>query len=318
MGEPLRWVEIDHGALAQNVAVLRRALGGTQVWAVVKADAYGHGAVETARTAMAAGAAGLVVATVDEGVALRQAGLEGPILVLTPPLAPQAPAYATYDLVAAVGDLDTAAALAAAGQARGRPIPVHIKVDTGMGRLGVMPQDAPALVRAVRGLAGVAVAGVFTHLAAADEEDLTSARTQLARFAQLLDRLAWDGLKPAAVHAANSAAALALPESRFALARLGLAIYGLAPSPAVARRAAAAGVALRPALAFRARVVAARRVPAAWPISYGSTYVTPSETAIATLPVGYADGISRGLSHKLQVLVRGRRCPVVGRICMNH
>src|SRR5690606_30518166 len=121
VGEPLRGVEIDHGALAQNVAVLRRALGGTQVWAVVKADAYGHGAVETARTAMAAGAAGLVVATVDEGVARREAGMEGPILVLTPPMGPRAPAYATAALVAAVGDVDTAAALAAAGQARGRP-----------------------------------------------------------------------------------------------------------------------------------------------------------------------------------------------------
>lgn len=318
MAGALHWVEVDHEALAHNVRVVRQALGGVQLWAVVKAQAYGHGAVETARTALAAGAAGLIVAVVDEAVELRAAGLDAPILVLTPPLVDQAPAYATYDLIAAVADLETARALAQAGQVRGRPIPVHIKVDTGMGRLGVRPEETPALVRAVHGLPGVRVAGLFTHMAAADEEDLTSARTQLARFDQVQVVLDRDGLRPEVVHAANSAAALVLPESRYSLARIGIALYGIAPSPAVARTLAAAGMRLVPALAFRARVVAARRVPAGWPISYGSTYVTAAETTIATLPVGYSDGVSRGLSHKLHVLMHGQRRPVVGRICMNH
>ncbi|HEY8417353.1 MAG TPA: alanine racemase [Limnochordales bacterium] len=318
MADALHWVEVDHEALAHNVRVLRQALGGAQLWAVVKAQGYGHGSVDTARTALAAGAAGLIVAVVDEAVELRAAGLDAPILVLTPPLPDQAPAYAAHDLIAAVADLETARLLAVAGQGRGRPIPVHIKVDTGMGRLGVRPEDAPGLVRAVHNLPGVRVAGLFTHMAAADDDDLTSARAQLARFEAVLETLALEGLRPDAVHAANSAAALALPESRYSLARIGIALYGIAPSPAVARMAAAAGIRLRPALAFRARVVAARRVPPGWPISYGGTYVTPAETTIATLPVGYSHGVSRGLSHKLHVLVHGQRRPVVGRICMNH
>ncbi len=318
MSEPLRWVEVDHGALAHNVRLLRQAIGPAQLWAVVKAQGYGHGAVETAQTALAAGAAGLVVAVVDEALALRAAGIDAPILVLTPPLPEQAPEFAAYDLIAAVADRGAAAALSAAGESRGRRIPVHLKVDTGMGRLGVMPEDAPALLESLRDLAGITVEGVFTHLACADEEDLTSARAQLARFDGVLADLARRGLRPPVVHAANSAGALTLPESRHTMVRAGIALYGIAPSDAVLRRAAAAGIALRPALSFRTRVVAARRVPAGWPISYGSTYVTPAPTTVVTLPVGYSDGLSRSLSHKLHVLVHGHKRPLIGRICMNH
>jgi len=318
MSEPLRWVEIDHGALAHNVRALRQLLDGAQLWAVVKAQAYGHGPVETARTVLAAGAAGLIVAVVDEAVELRTAGVKGPILVLTPPLPDQALAYDTFDLIGTVADYETARVLAAAGERRGRPIPVHLKVDTGMGRLGVLPGDAVALATAVHGLAGVELAGVFTHMAAADEEDLSSARAQLERFNAVLAALERHGLRPPMAHAANSAGAIVLPESRYSLARVGIALYGIAPSSFVAARAKALGLELRPALAFRARVVAARRLPAGWPISYGSTYATRTETTVATLPVGYADGLSRSLSHKMHVLVHGQKRPIVGRICMNH
>ncbi|REJ36976.1 MAG: alanine racemase [Bacillota bacterium] len=318
MSEPLRWVEIDHGALAHNVRALRQLLDGAQLWAVVKAQAYGHGPGGTARAVLAAGAAGLIVAVVDEAVELRTAGVKGPILVLTPPLPDQALAYDTFDLIGTVADYETARVLAAAGERRGRPIPVHLKVDTGMGRLGVLPGDAVALATAVHGLAGVELAGVFTHMAAADEEDLSSARAQLERFNAVLAALERHGLRPPMAHAANSAGAIVLPESRYSLARVGIALYGIAPSSFVAARAKALGLELRPALAFRARVVAARRLPAGWPISYGSTYATRTETTVATLPVGYADGLSRSLSHKMHVLVHGQKRPIVGRICMNH
>jgi len=318
-GQP-RWVEIDHGALAHNVAALRGLLGESQLWAVIKAQAYGHGPVETAHTVLKAGADGLVVAVVEEAIELRSAGLKAPILVLTPPLPDETPEFAVHELVAAVADEATARALSAAGVAHGRPIPVHVKVDTGMGRLGVMPERAPALVQAAGDLPGIRVAGVFTHFANADDEDLSSARRQLAVFNEVLDNLVGNGPgpRPFLTHAANSAAAIVLPESRLSLARIGLALYGYAPSPAVAGCLNRAGIRLRPALAFRTRVAAVRRVPKGWPVSYGSTYVPPVETTIATLPVGYSDGVSRTLSHKLHVLVHGQRRPVVGRICMNH
>jgi len=318
MSEPLHWVEIDHGALAHNVRALRQILGGAELWAVIKAQAYGHGPVETARTVLNAGASGLIVAVVDEAVELRAAGVDAPILVLTPPLPDQLDAYAVHDLIAAVADDATARALAAAGARRGRPIPVHLKVDTGMGRLGVLPEQSVALVEAWHDLEGLQLAGIFTHMAAADEEDLTSAREQLARFGAVLSALDRRGLRPPVVHAANSAGAIVLPESRYTMARVGVALYGIAPSPVVAARAAQLGLELRPALAFRARIVATRRLPAGWPISYGSTYVTPTETTVATLPVGYADGLSRSLSHKMYALVRGHKRPIIGRICMNH
>ncbi|MBO8141706.1 MAG: alanine racemase [Firmicutes bacterium] len=317
-GEDLRWIEVDHARIAANVRAMKSLLGPASLWAVVKAQGYGHGAVEVARTALAAGAAGLAVASVEEGVELRQAGIEAPVLVLTPAQPAQARSIARHRLTAALSDMPAAEALAAAGRSLGEAVPVHVKVDTGMGRFGVLPEDAVAFVRRARQFSGLAVEGAFTHLAAADEEDLGPARVQLARFSNAVRDLEREGLKPPLVHCANSAAAVSLPESRFDLARVGIALYGLYPSDAVRRRAKAAGIVLQPAMTFRARVLAVRQVPAGWTVGYGHTFVASRPTVVATLAAGYAAGLARGLSHKGEVLLAGQRRPIIGRICMNH
>lgn len=321
MNSHVRWVEIDHRALAHNVQTLQKHVGGAQVWPVVKGRAYGHGAVEASRTFLQAGAAGLAVSALAEAVELRDAGIDAPLLVMNPVVPWQADVYARLRIQACVADPAAAEALSQAVAAAGAaadPLPVHVKVDTGLGRFGLAPDEVVPFVKQLHSLSGLQVAGVFTHLASADEEDQTYARAQLTAFQDVLAALEEAGLRPPFAHAANSPATLALPESHFDLVRNGLAVYGLYPSPSTKRAAAAAGVELRPAMALKARVVAMRRVGAGTPVGYGSTWRAPGETTIITLPIGYSDGVSRLLSGKLEVLVHGRRRPVVGRICMNH
>jgi alanine racemase len=309
---PLTWLDIDLEAIRNNVRRMA-ALAGTRVMAVVKANAYGHGAAEVARAAAEAGAAWLGVARADEGLALRAAGLDLPVLVLgyTPPaLAAEALAR---NLTLTVVDHETGQACAAAAGALGRPARVHLKVDTGMGRLGVLPEAAPALHRALRALPGLEVEGVFTHFARADEQlaeadGLTAAR-QLARFAEVLQALeAPPGLR----HAANSAAALTLPAARLDLVRMGIALYGLHPS-----RATPCPPNFRPALTWKARVAQVKTLPAGHGISYGHYYVTREPETVAVVTVGYADGYRRAL-HLNEVLIHGRRAPVRGRVCMDQ
>lgn len=315
----LRWVEIDHGALAHNVKALKRYIAPAQLWPVVKGRAYGHGAVEAARTFLQAGADGLAVSALAEAEELRAGGIAGKIFVMNPVVPWQAEAYVALGLTASVADWEGAEALSrAAAAAPGEPVPVHVKVDTGLGRFGLLPDEVVPFVRRLHELPGLRVEGIFTHLASADEEDKTFARVQLERFRRVLQALEACGLRPPLAHAANSPATLALPESHFDLVRNGLAVYGLYPSPSCRRAAEEAGVELRPALSLKARVVSVRRLAAGTPIGYGSTYRTPRETTIITLPIGYSDGVTRLLSNKLQVLVHGQRRPVVGRICMNH
>lgn len=315
----VRWVEVDHGALAHNVKVLKRHIAPAKLWPVVKGRAYGHGAVEAGRTFLRAGADGLAVSSLAEAEELRAGGIDGTVFVMNPAVPWQADAYATLRLTASVADVAGAEALSSAALARGTgPVPVHVKVDTGLGRFGLLPDEAVSFVRRLQDLPGVRVEGIFTHLASADEEDKSFARLQLERFRNVLAQLESYGLRPPLAHAANSPATLSMPESHFDLVRNGLAVYGLYPSTATRRAAEAAGVQLRPALSLKARVVSVRRLAAATPIGYGSTFRTPRETTVITLPIGYSDGVTRLLSGKLHVLVHGQRRPVVGRICMNH
>lgn len=327
MDAALIWAEIDLDAIAANIRALKSLTAeGTRFMAVVKADAYGHGAVAVARQALAAGADWLAVARVDEGVALRRAGIGAPILVFgyTPPAS--AADLLAHDLAATVYDFDTAQAYSRVAVTTDRNLRLHLKVDTGMGRLGMLPElrSFSATGKAVSGnpvfvadaiahLPGIELEGVYTHFAAADHADQGFAREQLQRFTDFLDHLYYAGLEIPLRHAANSAATIALPESHLDMVRCGVAIYGLYPSAAVGP----GRVALTPAMALKCRIVQVKAVEAGIPVGYGMTHVTQAPTVIATVAAGYADGLSRRLSNAGEMLVGGRRVPIVGRVCMD-
>jgi alanine racemase len=283
------------------------------VMAIVKADAYGHGAVAVARAAVDAGAAALGVATTDEGVQLRRAGIGTMILLLghTPP--EEAAIAVANDLSVTVFQMDVARALSRAASRAGRPAKIHIKIDTGMGRIGIAPADALPVVREVRQLAGIVLEGCFTHFATADEPDLAPAMAQLEAFRTVLRQLEEAGIRVGLRHASNSAAVLALPESHLDLVRPGIALYGIPPASHLRGR-----IPLRRVMRLRARVTHVKRVPAGTPIGYGRAYRAARATTIATIPVGYADGYPRLLSAGGEVALGGRRLPIAGRISMDQ
>jgi alanine racemase len=278
----------------------------------LKADAYGHGALRTARTALTSGAQALAVATLGEARALREAGIAAPILVLgyTPPW--QAREAVEQRVTCTVFDLDAARALGEAAAARERQVAVHLKVDTGMARLGIPPEAAGDFLRALGGLPGLHVEGIYTHFATADSADETFGRLQLGRFAGLLADLARAGLRPPLAHAANSAALLRFPEARFDMVRPGIACYGLHPSPDTPLPAG-----FRPVLSFHTEVAQVKELPAGTPLSYGGAFVTQRPSRIATIPVGYGGGFRRS-PHWRHVLVGGQRAPLVGRVNMDY
>jgi alanine racemase len=307
------WVEVDLAAIRNNVRVLRATAGGTRLMAVVKANAYGHGAAEVSAAAAEAGADWLGVARAGEGMALRTAGLGLPILVLghTPPA--QAAEAIGCELTLAVYDLDTASAYAAAARALGRRARVHVKLDSGMGRLGALPADALELMRGLRGLDGLEVEGLFTHFAASDAADPAFTRRQIAVLNGVLDGLSAAGLRPPLVHASNSPGVVAYPEARYDLVRAGIALYGLHPSDDVL-----APPGCRPALAWKARVAQVKTLPPGHGVSYGPEYTTQGHETVAVLPVGYADGYRRVPKNVNEVILGGRRAPVRGRVCMDQ
>lgn len=311
------WLEIDLGAIARNTQQVKQIVGPqTKVLVSLKADAYGHGALRVARVALRNGAEWLGVATVSEGRPLREADVQAPILVFgyTPPW--QAREAVRLDLRATVYDLDSAHALAQAAREQGRVARVHVKVDTGMARLGLRTEDIPAIVAFVRDLhaiPGLEVEGIFTHFATADSRDPGYAHRQFERFQATLDALEADAPLPPIIHAANSAALLMLPEARYSMVRAGVAVYGLPPSDEVGLPSEFA-----PALAFRTLVAQVKWIPAGEGVSYGATFVTTQPTRIATLPVGYADGFRRAPRNWGEVLIRGRRAPLLGRVAMDQ
>jgi alanine racemase len=307
-------VEIDLEAIRANVRLACR-LAGPQaaVLAVVKADAYGHGTIPVARAALAAGAGGLGVATPEEGVALREAGLRGRVLVLGPISPTQAELPSVFDLEQCVTDQAQTAALAEAGRRRGRPVGVHLKVDTGMGRVGVAPDEAPGVAAQVAACEWLRLVGLMTHFAEADGADPAFTAMQLSRFLEVGTRLRAAGVRVPIRHAANSAGLLYHPAARLELVRPGILLYGCPPG-GVARPG---DPALRPALTFRSAVSQLTALPAGASVGYGRSFVAPRPVVVATLPVGYADGLSRLLSNRGQVLIRGVRAPILGRICMD-
>lgn len=307
-------LEIDLDAIAANLRGVRARVGpGVKVLAAVKADGYGHGIVETAKVAVEVGTEMVGVAIVEEGVRLRNAGIDLPVLVLGASLPEQAATIVQYRLTQTVCTIELAAALADRAAAEGQTVPVHVKVDTGMGRLGLPVEDVVPFIRQLTAYPSLVIEGIFTHFSTADDADKRFTVEQTHRFRQLLVDLERQGLRPAIAHAANSGAILDLPESYFDMVRPGLIVYGYYPVGGVSR-----SLPLQPAMTWKTRIVYLKRVPAGTGLSYGRTYVTPQDTVIATLPVGYEDGYSRALSNRGVVLVRGQRAPVVGRVCMDQ
>jgi len=308
------WLEVDLAAIEQNVRAVREFVGpGTQVMAILKADGYGHGAVAAARAVARGGATWLGVASAAEGIQLREAGVETPILILGTGFPGQAEDVVGNRLSQTVANGEVPEALSAAAARAGAEAGVHIKVDTGMGRLGVLPEQVVAFARRLLALPGLRLEGVFSHLATAEEEDTAYALGQFARFQQALQALQEAGIPVPLRHVANSAAVLNFRQMHLDLVRTGLLAYGIAVFRCDHR-----GLRLRPALTWKSRLAFIKRVPAGTPLSYGRTYVTPRETTIATVPVGYADGYCRVLSNRGALLVRGRPFPVAGRVCMDH
>ncbi len=304
-------VEIDLAVLAHNVRWLK-SLAGTNaaLMAVVKANAYGHGALAVARVALAHGADWLAVANMGEAIELRQAGIEAPILILSYLPAAAIPLAIEHDISISLYDEAQLPLYGAAiGTATGK-LKLQLKVDTGMGRLGMRPQDVAPLVRRLRALAGIELEGIYTHFAAADE-DPTYTSLQLDRFKRVLKSIQAESLRLKYVHAANSAALLTSPESYFNLLRPGLLLYGLSPSTDIATTAK-----LQPAMSWKTYVAQVKTLPAGSSVGYGRTYRAGAAETIAILPVGYADGLRRSPHTWREVLVHGLRAPLVGRVSM--
>lgn len=308
------WVEVDTYAIARNVRALKSCVpASTAFMAVVKADGYGHGAARAASAALSAGADRLGVATIDEAVALREAGITAPIGVLGEPPIEAAASLVEHDVTATVTTREFARALDAAAAAAGRTAAFHLKVDTGMNRIGVPWDRAFETVAEFGELASLEMEGVLTHFATADEPGSPYFALQLERFVGVLEQLTAAGRRPALAHAANSAATILHPAAHFDMVRCGIAMYGLHPSPATS-----GAIDLEPAMSVKARVSLVKRVGPGDGVSYGLTWRAEAPTTIATLPLGYADGVHRVLSDRMEVLIGGRRCRQVGRVCMDQ
>lgn len=308
------WADIDLDAVAANVDALRRVAAPAEVCAVVKAGGYGHGAVPIARAALDGGAACLAVAHVEEGEELRAGGIDGPILVLSEPDEPLMSRLVAAGLRPTVYTHAGIEQASAAAVAAGTTLEAHLKVDTGMRRVGADPVDAVARAKEIAAAPGLVLDGVWTHLAVADEPDHDFTAEQLRRFQSVVDELASAGMQPRILHAANSAGAIAHHDARADLVRCGIAVYGIAPSPALAGR-----VPLQSALTLRSEVSFVKQVGAGEGISYGLRHRATRDTTIATVTIGYADGVRRRLSEVGgEVLIGGRRHPIVGTITMDQ
>jgi len=311
-----RWarVEVDLGAVAHNVRTLRSLTRpGTLFMAVVKADGYGHGALPVARAALSAGADRLGVATVEEALELRSEGIRSPIQVLSEPPASAIGLLLEHDIIPTVTTYPFADALGRAASAAGTVARFHLKVDTGMNRIGVQVDDAPAFAARVAREPGLHMEGAFTHFATADVPGDWDFEAQLERFGDVLARMRDEGVVPDIAHACNSPATILHPEAHFDMVRCGIAIYGLHPAQSTYGR-----VDLRPAMKVSARVTLVKRIGMGEGVSYGLTWRAASPATIATLPLGYADGVHRVLSNRMEVLLGGVRCTQVGRVCMDQ
>lgn len=307
-------IEVNLDAVANNIQQFRQHLAaGTQIMAVVKADAYGHGAIYVAKAALQAGANSLGVSFVDEGIELREAGITAPILILgyTPPEGVKI--ALEHDLTLTIFSEACLQEVSKIASQLKRPAKVHVKVDTGMGRIGLPPEQAVPFIKRATQLRNIHLEGVFTHYSTADEADQTYLLKQEECFCQVVEELRKENVHIPILHCSNSAAAIERPQKVYNMIRLGISLYGFYPSDEVNRKA----VSLEPVLRLVSKVVQVKKPPKGTGISYGKTYVASGEEWIATVPIGYADGIDRHLSNTGYALVNGVRVPIVGRVCMD-
>lgn len=311
------WLDVDLDAVAENVRAMARLIGpDTSICAVVKADAYGLGAPEVARTALAAGAERVAVARVDEAIRLRQAGIRAPILLIAGHVPSEADAIVRHGVTPTIVNAEQALLLARTAGRAGLRITAHVKVDTGLTRFGAPAEDVPALVRLLRGLPSVRLEGLYSHFAGADDEDRSFTEEQLRRLyrvVEAVERHEGDGWRPPIVHAANSAATLREPTAWLHMVRIGIALSGHCPSEHVPNSAR-----LRPAVALRARLLAVRDIGPGTSVGYSRTFVTERPMRVGLAPAGYADGVPRSHSNRAEALVRGHRVRLIGRVSMDQ
>lgn len=308
------WVEISLAAIRHNVIEVKRKLKpGTKLMAVVKADAYGHGAVQCAKAALSSGADTLGVATIDEGIELREAGITAPILMFGEPPLQAIPLLLKHRITPSVYTPDFAIAYAEVADAHGMTAPYHLAINTGMNRIGVRHDEVVQFMTRIHFHRALEMTGVFTHFATADCEESLDFQIQLRRFVDALTAMHEAGIDLGIVHCANSAAILRYPHTHFDMVRLGISLYGFHPCPATYGT-----IDLWPAMSVHARITDVRSLPMSEGVSYGMHYRSPGSVKVCTLPLGYADGFQRCLSGKADVLLEGQRCHQVGNICMDQ
>lgn len=307
------WVEVNLDAIADNVKAFRQHLPAqTRIMAVVKADGYGHGAVQVAKEALAAGASYLGVALIDEAIELRQAGIEAPILVLGYTAPEFLEIAVEYNITITVFSEDIINALAEITGRVNKQATIHIKLDTGMGRVGVRSlEELEDLIAAARKSPPIVIEGLFTHFSCADEEDPSYTEDQHHTFSKVVQSASYTF---PIYHCSNSAAGILFPEWGYNMMRLGISLYGQYPSD----YAKGKGIELKPAFSLKSKIAYLKTVPPGTAISYGATYITSQESIIASIPIGYADGFSRSLSNRGEALVNGKKVPIIGRVCMDQ
>lgn len=310
----LTWTEVNLDAIAQNVKNIKKLIGEKkELMAVVKGNAYGHDILEVSPVVLENGATRLAVARLEEAIFLRKAGITVPILVLGLTLKPQAESLVSYDITPAVCEFEMIEKLSELAVQMNKRTKIHLKVDTGMGRIGIFPDDVLRFIKRIKALKNVEIEGIFTHFSVADEKDKVYTEEQFRKFIEILTILEKEGIKIPIKHVGNSAALLDLPHMWLDMVRPGIAIYGLYPSKEVKK-----SINLIPAQQFKTKIVFIKELPRGESISYGRTYITKRRRRVASLPVGYADGYNRLLSNQGEVLVRGQRVPIIGRVCMDQ
>ena len=310
----LTWTEVNLDAIAQNVKNIKKLIGKKkELMAVVKGNAYGHDILEISSVVLENGATRLAVARLEEAIFLRKAGITVPILVLGLTLKPQAESLVSYDITPTVCEFEMIEKLSESAVQMNKMTKIHLKVDTGMGRIGIFPDDVLRFIKRIKTLKKVEIEGIFTHFSVADEKDKFYTEEQFRKFIEILTILEKEGIKIPIKHVGNSATLLDLPHMWLDMVRPGLAIYGLYPSKEVKKT-----INLIPAQQFKTKIVFIKELPRGESISYGRTYITKRRMRVASLPVGYADGYNRLLSNQGEVLVRGQRVPIIGRVCMDQ
>ncbi|OIP70820.1 alanine racemase, partial [Candidatus Atribacteria bacterium CG2_30_33_13] len=310
----LTWTEVNLDAIAQNVKNIKKLIGKKkELMAVVKGNAYGHDILEISSVVLENGATRLAVARLEEAIFLRKAGITVPILVLGLTLKPQAESLVSYDITPTVCEFEMIEKLSELAVQMNKMAKIHLKVDTGMGRIGIFPDDVLKFIKRIKTLKNVEIEGIFTHFSVADEKDKFYTEEQFRKFIEILTILEKEGIKIPIKHVGNSATLLDLPHMWLDMVRPGLAIYGLYPSKEVKKT-----INLIPAQQFKTKIVFIKELPRGESISYGRIYITKRRMRVASLPVGYADGYNRLLSNQGEVLVRGQRVPIIGRVCMDQ